>query len=100
MKRLIAAAALALAGLGAALGAPSAHADEGHYIANLEHSGWGYSGQKSLYLQLGYRVCADWNSGYTKGQIWNEVYYQNPQVNFVDYGAAQRLVNEAIAELC
>lgn len=28
------------------------------------------------------------------------IYYQNPDVHFVDYGAAQRLVDEAISELC
>lgn len=100
MKKLLAALLLALGALGVALGlAAPAQADTSDYIWALEHDQMAdFYGPKAMFVDLGFRVCADLASGYTPGQISNFIYYNN-SYSFTPI-AAQHVVYQAINHLC
>lgn len=74
-----------------------AHADSNSFISDLENSQIAdFYGPKSQFIVLGYRVCTDWDNGFSLGTITNNVYWNNS----FDRIAAGVLVTAAITNLC
>lgn len=79
------------------IGIARSHADTGSFIYSLEHDPIvTFGGSVGNNLDLGYRVCSDWNNGYTRYSIVHTVYL------FHDYDmvSASQFVTHAINELC
>lgn len=76
---------------------PDSKADADSYIYALEHSGMAdFYGPKNQFIILGYQICADWDNGFSYGDIANAIYWRQ---NF-DRTAANVIVGAAIANLC
>jgi hypothetical protein len=95
MKRLvlpIAAAALAV-GLSAA---PSAHADEQSYLADLANDG--FTGSSSVAVKMGYAVCTDRQHGVPRDTTVQAIYDNTSQS--VSVRDANYIYDAAVIHLC
>lgn len=89
----VAAAALCA---GAIALAPAAAADDYSYIADLEQSGFGFTGIKGTYVWWGHAVCNDEARGMNRDQIVRNVINGNN----LSVGAALFVVESAEIHIC
>jgi hypothetical protein len=94
MKKLIAAAGLGAALLGAGTGI--AHADAGTYVSDVRDAGFTNIYGNGALLNQGYWICGQLNLGATPNAVATSLYWQN---NISDFDSGT-LVGIAVRELC
>lgn len=102
MKSIVTSAVISAAIVGSLAcvhGMATAHADTDSYIWRLENNDLvDFYGSKALFVEAGYRVCADLSVGWSDRTIIDALYY-NLSYNFT-YTAAEEVFYLAAEELC